>query len=265
MKLLLDVLVDKYNRQEFIAEDPILIPHRYKHRKDIEISGFLTALLAWGSRPAIIRAAIQLMTLLEDSPYQFITQHTPDDLNRFNTFVYRTMQPEDIKFLITALKDIYLHHQGLESLFLKNVRSENTHLFESIGYVRSVIMKTKHPSRSEKHIADPSTGSAAKRINLFLRWMVRNDDRKVDLGLWKGIRPNQLICPLDIHSGNAARALGLIARKTNDRKAAEELTEQLKTLDPADPVKYDFALFGLGRELQNKSSGITDIPILRQS
>lgn len=248
IKLLLDVLADKYNQQEFIVDDPIRVPHRYKTKGDIEISGFLTALLAWGSRPAIIHAAVHLMELMEDEPFQFVTQHEPSDLNRFNTFVYRTMQPIDIKFLIAALANIYKNYGGLEQLFFQELKKTDTDTFGAISSVRSVIMQTSHTARSEKHIANPGSGSAAKRINLFLRWMVRNDDRGVDFGLWKEIRHNQLICPLDVHTGNAARTLGLITRKANDRKAAEELTRHLKILDPIDPVRYDFALFGLGKD-----------------
>jgi uncharacterized protein (TIGR02757 family) len=244
IKLLLDVLAEKYNRQEFIADDPIRIPHQYRVKEDIEISAFLSAILAWGGRLAILKAATLLMELMDHAPAQFILEHEPSDLKRFSTFVYRTMQPADIQFLVTALADVYRNHGGLQQLFTTALHIDAEHVYEAITQVRSVLLRTPHLQRSEKHLADPESGSAAKRINLFLRWMVRKDQHGVDFGLWPGIRPNQLICPLDIHTGNAARELGLITRKANDRKAATTLTQILKTFDPIDPVKYDFALFG---------------------
>lgn len=244
IKLLLDVLAEKYNRQEFIVDDPIRIPHQFSNKEDIEISGFLSAILAWGGRQAIMKAAGKLMDLMDQAPAQFIREHEPSDLKRFSRFVYRTMQPQDIQFLVAALGNVYRNHGGLEQLFYAGLAPNALDVYEAMSHVRDVLLQTPHAQRSEKHLADPRTGSAAKRINLFLRWMVRKDQHGVDLGLWPGIRPNQLICPLDLHTGNAARELGLITRKANDRRSATELTQILKTFDPIDPVKYDFALFG---------------------
>ena len=249
LKELLDSLVDKYNRQEFISDDPILIPHRFSDREDIEISGFLAALIAWGSRTAIIKAASFLMELMDNAPGEFIRSHEKADLKRFSKFVYRTMQPDDIRFIISALQRVYGEFGSLESLFTAGMSKDSTDVYPAISFAREELMKSPHQQRSCKHIADPGRNSAAKRINLFLRWMVRSDDRKVDFGLWKSIRPAQLICPLDIHTGNAARALAITSRNTNDRKTAEEITARLREFDPEDPVKYDFALFGFGKEM----------------
>lgn len=249
LKHLLDELADRYNCQDFIANDPVLIPHRFTRKEDIEISGFLAALIAWGSRSAIIKSASYLMELMDEAPYDFIINHDQEDLKRFNRFVYRTMQPPDIIFLITALKQVYTKHGSLEELFSKGLQSDSPDVYPAISFARGELLKAPHSARSVKHLANPECNSAAKRINLFLRWMVRVDDRKVDFGLWKSIRPDQLICPLDIHTGNAARALGITSRNANDRKTAEEITARLREFDPADPVKYDFALFGFGKEM----------------
>ncbi len=245
---ILDELVSTYNRQEFIADDPIVIPHRFRNKKDIEISGFLTALISWGSRPAIIKSASYLIDLMDGEPYDFVKNHSRKDLKSFDKFVYRTMQPDDIKFIISSLQMVILKHGGLEELFSRGISDDDTDVYSSISKARSILVSIPHPVRSEKHLANPDTGSSAKRINMFLRWVVRNDLSGVDFGLWKCIRPDQLICPLDVHTGNAARAMGLITRKANDRKAAEELTSKLRKFDPADPVKYDFALFGYGKD-----------------
>lgn len=246
LKELLDSLHDRYNCLDFIPDDPVWVPHRYRHKEDIETAGFLTALLAWGGRKAILKAALQLMELMDDAPGDFCRNHTEADLKRFDSFVYRTLNPVDIKFLITALKYISQQYNGLEGLFTAGLHTDDENVFNVIAFARGKLLEVPHQIRSEKHLANPYTGAAAKRINLFLRWMVRKDDRGVDFGIWKSIRPDQLICPLDVHTGNAARELGLITRNANDRKAAEELTNLLKTFDSVDPVKYDFALFGYG-------------------
>ncbi len=252
LKDLLDTLHDLYNNPDFIADDPVSVPHRYRLKEDIEIAGFLTALLAWGGRNAILKAALHLMELMDDAPADFCRNHTASDLKRFDRFVYRTLNPVDLKFLITAIHHVLQHYHGLEGLFTAGLHADDENVYDTIAYARRKLLEVPHQIRSEKHLANPEAGAAAKRINLFLRWMVRKDDRGVDFGLWKGIRPDQLICPLDVHTGNAARELGLIARKGNDRKAAEDLTEVLKAFDPIDPVKYDFALFGYGKRLKFK-------------
>jgi uncharacterized protein (TIGR02757 family) len=255
LKELLESLYDLYNRQEFIAGDPVLVPHRYRLKEDIETAGFLSALLAWGGRKAIVKAALHLMDLMDDAPGDFIRNHSSSDLRRFDRFVYRTLQPGDLKFLISALQHITLHYNGLEKLFLLGLQPGDQDVFNAIAFARSKMLEVPHLPRSRKHLSSPEAGAAAKRINLFLRWMVRKDGCGVDFGLWRSIRPDQLICPLDVHSGNAARVLGLLSRKANDRKAAEELTLALKSFDPLDPVKYDFALFGYGIRLKWKGKG----------
>lgn len=217
----------------------------FTKKEDIEISGFLTAILSWGRRTAIIKSAKQLMMLMDNSPYNFLINSGDNEFKRFESFVYRTFNSDDCLFLITALSNIYLHSGGLETIANKAFSANNSIMDVVIG-LRNAIIQTPHLRRSEKHLANPQTGSAAKRINMFLRWMIRVDDCGVDFGIWKDIPQSHLMCPLDIHSGNVARKLGLLTRRQNDWRAVEELTTQLLTFDPDDPVKYDFALFGMG-------------------
>lgn len=242
---LLNQKVVQYNNPEFIKSDPISIPHQFTQKEDIEISGFLTAILSWGRRTAIIKSAKQLMMLMDNSPYNFLIDSSDKEFNRFEKFVYRTFNSDDCIFLLTALRNIYLHSGGLETI-ANDAFSINSSIFDVIVGLRNAINQTPHLVRSEKHLANPCTGSAAKRINMYLRWMVRADDKGVDFGIWKEIPQSYLMCPLDIHSGNVARKLGILTRKQNDWKAVEELTAQLCTFDPDDPIKYDFALFGMG-------------------
>jgi len=236
IKQFLESKTAEYNRPAFIAEDPISIPHSFSRKEDIEISGFLTALISWGRRPAILKSAQKLMQLMDFAPYEFI---------RVTGFVYRTFNASDLLFLIEALRHLYLEQGGLEKVCETWFRKTGT-VKGLISGLRSELLKTSHLSRSEKHLAAPEKGSAAKRINMFLRWMVRRDDKGVDFGIWKGISPSALMIPLDVHSGNTSRKLGLLKRKQNDWKAVEELTEKLLKFDPLDPAKYDFALFGTG-------------------
>ncbi len=245
IKQFLESKTDAYNRPAFIAEDPISIPHRFTAKEDIEISGFLTALISWGRRPAILKSASKLMQLMDNAPYEFITQHNEDNLKRLTGFVYRTFNSSDLLFLVEALRQIYLEQGGLEKVCETCYRETGT-VKETITGLRTTLLKSSHLTRSEKHLAAPEKGSAAKRINMFLRWIVRRDDKGVDFGLWEDIPPSALMIPLDVHSGNTARQLGLLQRKQNDWKAVEELTGKLREFDPADPVKYDFALFGTG-------------------
>ena len=244
IKEFLDEMVDKYNNPEFIDSDPISIPHQYELKEDIEISGFLAATIAWGNRTMIIKNASKLMNLMGNSPYDFIMSHKESHLNRFEGFVHRTFNPTDLVYFIKALKNIYLSKGGLETVFAKSVTELSTQ--PAIHEFKQEFFSLPHPIRTIKHISDPETGSAAKKINMFLRWMIRDDDRGVDFGIWKSISPRQLSCPLDVHSGNVARKLGLLTRKRNDSKALEELDGNLRQMDKNDPVKYDFALFGLG-------------------
>jgi len=242
---LLNQKVEQYNKPYFIESDPISIPHMFSKKEDIEISGFLTSVFSWGRRAAIIKSARQLMELMDNSPYEFLINSSNSDFRRFSNFVYRTFNSDDCLFLVTALQDIYKRGDSLESI-ANRAYQENADMFSVIVALRKEILQTPHLKRSEKHLANPQSGSAAKRINMYLRWMIRDDNAGVDFGIWKNIPKSVLMCPLDVHSGNVARSLGLLSRKQNDWKAVEEITTQLRTFDSNDPVKYDFALFGMG-------------------
>lgn len=244
LKEFLDVKVEEYNQVQFLDSDPIQIPHTFSVKEDIEISGFLTATIAWGNRKSIINNAKRMMELLDHSPYDFIMNHTPNDLERFDGFVHRTFNSRDLTYFIQSLRHIYQNHGGMEAVFAANVDANSVQ--NAISGFKKVFFELPHEQRTTKHISDPMKGSAAKRINMFLRWMVRDASTGVDFGLWTQIHPKQLSCPLDVHSGNVARKLGLLQRKQNDAKALMELDTALRKLDPDDPVKYDFALFGLG-------------------
>ncbi len=245
---ILDLLNQKaiqYNNPEFIESDPISIPHAYSNKHDIEISGFLTSVISWGRRAAILKSANKLMELMDNSPYDFLTNSADIEFKRFSGFVYRTFNSDDCLFLITALRNIYSRSDSLENIATQSFKANNN-IMDVITGMRNAILETPHLKRSEKHLANPLTGSAAKRVNMYLRWMIRKDNNGVDFGIWKDIPQSHLICPLDVHSGNVARKLGLLTRKQNDWKAAEELTSQLRIFDKNDPVKYDYALFGMG-------------------
>ncbi len=244
LKEFLDAKVQQYNHPSFLEEDPIQIPHQFSKKEDIEISGFLTATIAWGNRKSIINNATKLMTLLERSPHDFVLNHSAKDLDALAPFVHRTFNGDDLKYFVSSLKNIYQHHNGLEGVFAKY--QENKSMQYAITKLKQVFFELPHLSRSQKHVSDPSKGSAAKRINMFLRWMVRDNSTGVDFGIWNQLSPSQLSCPLDVHSGNVARKLYLLKRKQNDAKALLELDANLRNLDATDPVKYDFALFGLG-------------------
>ena len=244
LKDFLDTKVVQYNNPKFIESDPIQIPHQFALKQDIEISAFLTATIAWGNRKMIIKNAHRLMNLMGNSPYDFIMNHKEHHLEKFDGFVHRTFNEIDIKYFIQSIKHIYLNYNDLESIFKLYAKIDSVQC--SIHHFKTIFFELEHPERTKKHISDPLKGSAAKRINMFLRWMVRNDNTGVDFGIWKTISPSQLSCPLDVHSGNVARKLGLIKRTQNDAKALLELDTNLRKLDPLDPVKYDFALFGLG-------------------
>lgn len=244
LKDFLDSKVVEYNHPRFIETDPIQVPHTFKIKEDIEIAGFLTASIAWGNRKSIIHNAYRMMQLLDRAPYDFIMNHKEDDLERLLPFVHRTFNGDDFIQFIKSLQHIYTNHGGLEHIF--SVHAEPYSLQRAIHEFKKTFFEINHLRRTQKHLSDPLKGSAAKRLNMFLRWMVRNDNSGVDFGLWKKLKPSQLSCPLDVHSGNVARKLGLLHRKQNDAKALEELDASLRRLDSNDPVKYDFALFGLG-------------------
>lgn len=244
LKDFLDSKVFQYNTIDFIEPDPISVPHRYSLKEDIEIAGFLASTIAWGNRKMITKNGHRMMDLLGSSPYDFVMSHDDYQLERLEGFVHRTFNSDDFKTFIKALKNIYSNHNGLEGIFLK-YQTENS-LQPAIHALNEVFFEIPHSNRTRKHVADPYKGSVAKRINMCLRWFVRNDKTGVDLGIWKSISPSKLSCPLDVHSANVARKLGLLTRQQNDGKALLELDTNLRLLDKVDPVKYDFALFGLG-------------------
>ncbi|MCX6231996.1 MAG: TIGR02757 family protein [Bacteroidetes bacterium] len=244
LKAFLDEKVTQYNTPNFIENDPISIPHRYSLKEDIEIAGFLAASISWGNRKVIVQNGHRMLDLLGESPFDYVMSANTTDLKRLENFVHRTFNGEDFSFFIKGLKNIYSNHNGIESIFYKNSTTDS--LQPAISEFKKKFFEISHPERTCKHISDPERGSAAKRINMMLRWFVRYDKNGVDLGIWKTLKPSQLSCPLDIHSGNIARKFGLLYRKQNDAMALKELDYALRILDINDPVKYDFALFGLG-------------------
>ena len=244
LKVFLDEKVIQYNNPQFLETDPIQIPHLFSQKEDVEISAFLTATIAWGNRKSIINNAHKLMEMMGQSPYDFVLNHTDKNLDNLSGFVHRTFNGIDLKYFIQSLQNIYIRHNGLEGIFTAFQTKDS--LQPAISKYKEVFFELPHELRTKKHVSDPVKGSAAKRINMFLRWMVRDATTNVDFGLWKSIPPAILSCPLDVHSGNVARKLGLLKRKQNDAKAVAELDKNLRKLDPLDPVKYDFALFGLG-------------------
>lgn len=244
IKSFLDEKVQLYNNPNFIESDPIQIPHQYYLKEDIEIAGFLVATIAWGNRKMIITNGKKMMNLMGNSPFDFVMSSQEKELNKLDNFVHRTFNGTDFIQFIKSLRHIYASHSGLERVFSKNIENDSTH--KAISEFKKVFFEIPHTSRTQKHISDPVKGSAAKRINMFLRWMCRQDNAGVDFGIWNTIAPSQLSCPLDVHSGNVARKLGLLTRKQNDIIALQELDKNLRLLDQNDPVKYDFALFGLG-------------------
>jgi len=244
LKEFLDEKVELYNHPSFIDSDPISIPHRFKKKQDIEIAGFLAATIAWGNRKMILRNANRMMEILDNSPYDFIINSNENDLKRIEGFVHRTFNSADLLYFIGALAHIYRNKGGLENIF--NEFKTKDSLQPAIHDLHRIFFELPHNKNTQRHISDPYKGSAAKKMNMYLRWMVRSDNRGVDFGIWKSISPSILSCPLDVHSGNVSRKLGLLKRKQNDAKAVAELDQFLRNLDKEDPVKYDFALFGLG-------------------
>jgi uncharacterized protein (TIGR02757 family) len=243
IKDFLDFKVLEFNRPEFIELDPISIPHRFDQKEDIEISAFLTATISWGNRKAILKAANDLMSLMGNSPFDFIMNANSNQIFRVSKFYYRTFNSSDLDYFILSLKNIYENHGGLELIFSNN---SNEFLHDSISSFRSIFFELPHLDRTKKHVSNPDTGSAAKRIHMMLRWLVRKDNSGVDFGIWKKISLSSLSVPIDLHSGNTARKLGILNRKQNDLRAVRELDSVCRNFDPNDPAKYDFALFGLG-------------------
>lgn len=245
LKQLLDEKYVQYNVPGFITDDPVGIPHQFDLKEDIEIAGFLTATIAWGQRKSIIGNAEKLMKMMGYYPHEFILSASPADLKSFGTFVHRTFNGTDTIFFLKALQKIYTRHGGLENVFTNGFIQSGT-LQGALLHFRKVFLESEHETRSEKHVANVQQQSTGKRLCMYLRWMVRNDGRGVDFGLWKGIPASALMLPLDVHTGTISRKLGLLTRKQNDWMAVEEVTRQLAGFDPSDPVKYDFALFGMG-------------------
>lgn len=245
LKSFLDSKHDEFNNQDFIAPDPISIPHRFTRKEDIEIAGLLTAIISWGRRDLIIRGAGNLMEMMWNSPYNFVMEAEEDELENLQNFVYRTFQGVDGYFIVKGLRKVYQEMGGLEEVMRMNEDAENT--LTAIMQLRKAVSSVEgFPQRTFKHLSNPEKGSSAKRVNMYLRWMVRKDKRGVDFGIWSNMRMDQLICPLDFHTGNVGRKLGFLTRKANDWKSACQLTDKLKEFDPVDPVRYDFSLFGLG-------------------
>ncbi len=244
LKDFLDQKVEQYNHRGFLEGDPLSIPHQFDTKEDIEISAFLTATIAWGNRKSIINSAYKMIDLMEGEPYRFVMEFGPEQSGRLDSFVHRTFNGTDLVCFLNGLQHLYRDYGGLEPVFAQY--SEPNSLQPAISRFKTHFFEVPHQKRSLKHISDPEKGSAAKRINMFLRWMVRNSDSGVDFGLWKDLSPSQLSCPLDIHSGRVARRLGLLKRRQDDARAVQELDASLRKFDPEDPVKYDFALFGLG-------------------
>lgn len=249
LKDFLDTKVAQYNQPSFIPFDPICIPHLFSKKQDIEIMGFWAAILAWGQRKTIINKSKELIALMDNAPHDFMLHHQENDLKRFLHFKHRTFNATDTLYFIAFFKQYYLANDSLEDAFANAVGLEDTNVQKGLLAFHDLFFSLEDfPSRTKKHIATPARNSSCKRINMFLRWMVRQDTSGVDFGLWTKLAPSQLICPCDVHVDRVGRQLGLIQRKQTDWYTALELTEALKQFDPVDPVKYDFALFGLGVE-----------------
>jgi len=247
LRAFLDERVERYNQIDFIEDDPICIPHQYSLQQDQEIAGFFAALFAWGHRTIIINKSKEWMKLMDNAPYDFVLNHTESDLEALDKFVHRTFNSTDLFWLLHQLQQHYQRYNSLEVAFSKYLQKSDPNIESAlIGFKRWMFAHEDHPPRTKKHISSPETNSHCKRLNMFLRWMVRKDKKGVDFGIWKQIKPAQLICPIDVHVARVAHRLQLLHRKQVDWKAALELTDFLRKLDPKDPVKYDFALFGLG-------------------
>ncbi|HLX92885.1 MAG TPA: TIGR02757 family protein [Puia sp.] len=247
LRQFLESKVDEYNRPFFIKDDPISVPHRFSKKQDIEIAGFFAAIFSWGNRTTIIKKSSELMELLDNAPHDFCLNHTDNDLKRLTRFKHRTFNPTDLFYFIEFLQFHYSGSSTLETAFSSWMgKNDNTVEAALNGFYHYFFSLEISPKRTAKHIACPRKHSSCKRLNMFLRWMVRKDDRGVDFGLWRHISPAQLVCPLDLHVGRVGRRFGLVTRKLFDWDAALELTDHLRKLDPEDPVKYDFALFALG-------------------
>lgn len=243
LKKFLDKKLVDFNQPSFIKDDPVCIPHRFRKKQDIEIAGFFAAIFAWGNRRTIINKSLELMKLMDEAPFQFITQHEEKDLKKLLSFCHRTFNSTDLLYFIEFFKAHYKENKSLEQAFTR-MGGDMEAMLTGFHYY---FFSLEHvPARTRKHVASPEKNSSCKRLNMYLRWMVRKDEQGVDFGIWKNISPADLICPIDLHVERVAKKLGLLEGKTTGWKAAKMLTERLAELDPNDPVKYDLALFGLG-------------------
>lgn len=253
LKRYLDEKVALFNKPDFIENDPISIPHQFNKLQDIEISAFWVAMLSWGQRKTIINKAKELMALMDNAPYDFIINHEEKDREKLLGFKHRTFQPLDTLYFLEFFQQFYKKHNSLEKAFAKHLTEDMEHIGTALsGFHKTFFDLENAPKRTRKHVATPDRKSTCKRLNMFLRWMVRPDNNGVDFGLWEQIKPKQLLIPYDVHVDRVARRLGLVDRKQNDWKTVLELTGNLKEMCPEDPVKYDFALFGIG-VLESKS------------
>jgi uncharacterized protein (TIGR02757 family) len=243
LKEYLDKKVDEYNQPFFIKNDPISIPHSFLKQQDIEIAGFFAAIFSWGNRTTIINKSKELVSLMDNAPHQFILDHSSGDLKKLKGFKHRTFNTDDLYYFIEFFRRHYSKHDSLEKAFFPSAGYD---VEKGLNHFKQSFFLHEHLKRTEKHVSSPLQKSTCKRLNMFLRWMVRNDNKGVDFGIWKNIKPSQLICPIDVHVARVARSVGLLQRKQNDWLAAVELTDALRKLDKQDPVKYDFALFGVG-------------------
>jgi uncharacterized protein (TIGR02757 family) len=241
----LEEKLEFYNQPWFICNDPVSVPHQYSRNTDIETAAFFSATLAWGNRSVAVRKISRLLQMFDCEPYPFIMGASEREIQHLKKFVHRTFNFTDLQYFLKALRHLYEKHETLEKAFFPN-QLQTYDVKNAISGFRNEFFSLDHPERTEKHLANPLKNASAKRLNLFLRWMIRKDTSGVDFGIWTQISPAQLMCPLDVHSGNVARKLGLLERKANDWAAVEELTAHLRELDSLDPVKYDIALFGLG-------------------
>ena len=238
---------DQYNRPEFIEADPISLPHLFSKKQDIEIIGFWVAMLAWGQRKTIINKGKLLIDLMDGAPHDFIVNHSEEERKPFLDFKHRTFQAIDTLYFLAFFQDFYQKNDSLENAFSNHLNTKNENVQAALeGFHEQFFSLPDAPHRTRKHVSTPIRNSACKRLNMFLRWMVRKDKKGVDFGIWKNIKPSQLLMPLDVHVDRVARRLGLLERKQTDWKSVIELTNNLKQLDAKDPVKYDFALFGVG-------------------
>ena len=247
LKDFLDKKVDEYDQPSFILADPVCIPHLFSKKQDIEIAGFFAAIFAWGNRTTIINKSKELMQLMDNAPHEFCLHHSDKDLKKLLSFKHRTFNPTDLLYFISFFKLHYEQNNSLETAFTKWMDPTDENVEKALnGFYQYFFSLDDVPRRTMKHIASPDKKASCKRLNMYLRWMVRKDKRHVDFGIWKKISPSQLIVPLDVHVTRVARHFKLISRKQTDWQTALELTNELKKLDPADPAKYDFALFALG-------------------